>query len=89
MFTLRRMVAASALPRVAVRTFSASEIPINQVVRVARCTVGGEADALELDDVARDVSKKFIADVDGAVTVRRSVCKTEWGKFMYKENTLI
>ena len=54
-----------------------TEIPINQVARVYRMHVEGEADAMKADAIIKGSMPK-IASVPGYVSFQRTVCKTEW-----------
>jgi hypothetical protein len=53
------------------------EIPVASVARVMRMSVSGEADAIKVDNLTREM-EKIIKPMPGFVTMTRTVCKTEW-----------
>ena len=76
--SLLRIARPLARPLAAQRArMMSTEIPINQVARVYRMHVEGEADAMKADAIIKGSMPK-IASVPGYVSFQRTVCKTEW-----------
>ena len=61
------------------RAFFSTEIPVDHVARIVRFHVGDEATALVADTaVSKAVGKLRDANLNGAVSFTRTVCKAEW-----------